>query len=219
MASRNSTERGAVVAQSACPLFALSVSVSAAAAVFPLPPWSVDLAPNARPAVAEAGQLYILQCTQNMNVRLIGNGTTVATQTVTYTAPSGAQTVTIAGWVLSFTSSGVQNTDAATLVSLINSDVVLARVFNASAAANVVTITYKVPGAGGNFLTLAVTGTGAAAGGATFAGGAGPTAGTTAANAYFVTANQPFFVYRLPNHTQLDVLAAGAGTLQIFLGA
>jgi hypothetical protein len=152
-----------------------------------------------------------------MNVRLIGNGTVNATNTVTYTAPSGAQTVTIAGWTLSFTSSGVQNTDAATLVSLILSHPVVSRVFAASAAANVVTITYKIPGAGGNSLPLAVTGTGAARGAATFGSGVGPTAGASAVD-YFVNANQPFFVYRLPFHTQVDVIAAAAGTLNIYLG-
>ena len=219
MASRNGSERGAVVAQSACPVFAVTGAVGAAAVVLPLTPWSFDPgADGVNPAVADAGQLYILQATQNMNVRLIGNGTVQATNTVTYTAPSGAQTVTIHGYTISFTSSGTANTDAATLAALILAHPVISRSFAASVAANVVTITYKVPGAGGNFLALSVTGTGAARGAALFASGVGPTAGAAASNSYFVTANQPFFIYRLPFHTQVDVIAASAGTLNIFLG-
>lgn len=219
MASRNGSERGAVVAQSACPLFAVTAA-PAVATILPLPPFSVAPGPDGiNPAVAEAGQLYIIQCTANMQVRLVGNGTVASSGTVTYTAPAGAQTVTILGRTLSFTSSGVAATDATTLASLVLADPILNKSFSASSAAAVCTITYKVPGAGGNLFTFTVTGTGAAASGAGFlTGGVGPAAGSAAGNSYTVLANQPFFVYRLPYHTQIDVTPTGASTVNVHLG-
>jgi len=219
MSSRNSDVRTSVVAQSACPVFAGSFTIGVAAAILPLPPFSRDLGPNGVPLVAEVGQLYILQSATAFNVRLVGSGTVNATGTITYTAPSGAQTIVINGYTLSFTSSGVQNTDAATAATLINADPILNKFFSAAAVTNVCTVTDRISGAGGNLISFTGTGTGAAFSGAGFlTSGVGPTAGATATNSYIVPANQPFFVYRLWHHTQLDVIAGGAGTLQVYLG-
>jgi len=111
-----------------------------------------------------------------------GSGT-AASQTVTYSGSTGAQTITIGGVAVSFTAGA---TDNATLVAAINAIrlnssafglvfIPMAPVYGAALnAANVLTLwANTVPRANtlGNGLTLAVTGTGATAGGATFAGG------------------------------------------------
>jgi hypothetical protein len=103
---------------------------------------------------------------------------TPASQTVTYTAPSGAQTITIAGRQVSFTAGADAPTTAAIAVAAIQADTIANRLVRASAAAGVVTLRSNVPptiAAAANGQTLAATGTGAAVGGATFAGGVNAT--------------------------------------------
>jgi phage tail sheath gpL-like len=107
-----------------------------------------------------------------------GNGGTAASQTVTYTAPAGAQTIVIAGRTVNFTAGADATATALAAVAAIQADSVANRLVSASSAAGVVTLKAKVlPCANtmANGATLAVTGTGAAAGGATFAGGVNST--------------------------------------------
>lgn len=99
---------------------------------------------------------------------------TPPSQTVTYLAPAGAQTVTVGGKQVSFTSSGNATTDAATLAALINADAILGVGCAATSAAGVCTIKIKAHArlyGMLNGVTLAATGTGATANGATFTGG------------------------------------------------
>lgn len=103
---------------------------------------------------------------------------TPASQTVTYTAPSGAQTIVIAGRTVSFTASGTATNTALLAVAAIQADVIANRLVRATSAAGVVTLKSNVPpcmATSANGMTLAVTGTGAAVGGGTFTGGVNDT--------------------------------------------
>lgn len=115
----------------------------------------------------------------------VGAGTgsgTAASQTVTYSGSTGAQTITIGGNAVSFTAGA---TDAATVQAAIAAIRLVPLAFNlifiptppiygaSINSSNVLTLwanTVPVANTLGNGLTLAVTGTGATAGGATFAG-------------------------------------------------
>lgn len=103
---------------------------------------------------------------------------TAASQTVTYTAPAGAQTITIAGRAVAFTAGADATTTAAIAVAAIQADLIANRLVRSSSAAGVVTLRSNVPptiATAANGMALAATGTGAAVGGATFAGGVNDT--------------------------------------------
>lgn len=103
---------------------------------------------------------------------------TAASQTVTYTAPAGAQTITIAGRVVSFAAGVDAPTTALVAVAAIQADLIANRLVRSSSAAGVLTLRSNVPptiATAANGMTLAATGTGAAVGGATFAGGVNDT--------------------------------------------
>lgn len=105
-------------------------------------------------------------------------GGVAATNTVTYTAPSGAQTIVIMGRTVNLTAGADATSTALAAVAAIQADVVASRMVSATSAAGVVTLTAKtLPGtqAVGNGITLTVTGTGAARGSATFTGGVSST--------------------------------------------
>lgn len=105
----------------------------------------------------------------------VDDGTsTPASQTVTFTAPAGAQTITIAGRVVSFTAGVDAPTTALVAVAAIQADATANRLVRATAAAGVVTLKANAPpviATMANGMTLASTGTGSAVGGATFTGG------------------------------------------------
>jgi phage tail sheath gpL-like len=107
-----------------------------------------------------------------------GTGGVAASQTVTYTAPAGAQTITIAGRQVNFNAGADATATALAAVAAIQADVQASRFVFASSAAGVVTLKAKtLPSAqaAANGMTLAATGTGAAVGGATFTGGTNAT--------------------------------------------
>ncbi len=102
-----------------------------------------------------------------------GTGGVAASQTVTYVAPSGAQTIVIMGRSVAFTAGATATATALVAVAAIQADAIASRYVTASSAAGVVTLTAKtLPGAQlvGNGITLTATGTGATANGATLAG-------------------------------------------------
>lgn len=104
------------------------------------------------------------------------NGTagTPPSQTVTYTAPAGAQTVVIGGKSVAFTAGADATTTAAAGAAAINADPVTGLGAVASNVAGVLTVKLKVHArlyGMVNGVTFSATGTGAAAGGATMVGG------------------------------------------------
>lgn len=104
------------------------------------------------------------------------NGTagTPPQQTVTYTAPSGAQTVVIGGKSVAFTAGADATATAAAAAVAINADAVTGLGCIATSAAGVLTVKLKVHArlyGMVNGVTFSVTGTGAAAGGGTMTGG------------------------------------------------
>lgn len=93
------------------------------------------------------------------------NTAVAATGTVTYSTSSGAQTVVING-VTVYNATGASdaaNATAAAAAINASTNALIQNLVTASAAAGVVTITASIPGKTGNCMTLAVTGTGAAA--------------------------------------------------------
>lgn len=103
-----------------------------------------------------------------------GTGGTAASQTVTYVAPSGAQTIVIAGRTVNFTAGADATTTAAIAVAAIQADSVASRLVSASSVAGVVTLkakTFPCSHTLANGATLTATGTGATANGATLTGG------------------------------------------------
>lgn len=107
-----------------------------------------------------------------------GNGGTSASQTVTYVAPSGAQTIVIAGRSVAFTAGADATTTAAIAVAAIQADAVANRLVRASSVAGVVTVkanTLPCANTLANGATLTATGTGATANGATLTGGVNST--------------------------------------------
>lgn len=102
------------------------------------------------------------------------SNSTPASQTVTYTASGGAQTITIAGRVVSFTAGASDTATAAAAVAAIQADAVARKLVRATSVAGVVTLKANAPpviATMANGMTLAASGTGAAVGGATFTGG------------------------------------------------
>lgn len=103
---------------------------------------------------------------------------TPASQTVTYSGSSGAQTITIAGRQVSFASGASDTITATTALAAIAADTIANRYVRATNVAGVVTLKSNLPpvqAACANGMTLAVTGTGASVGAATFAGGVSDT--------------------------------------------
>jgi hypothetical protein len=99
---------------------------------------------------------------------------TPASQTVTYTASAGAQTIVIAGRSVAFTAGASDTLTAAAAVTAIQADTIANRLVRATSSAGVVTLKSNAPPSMAtisNGTTLTATGTGAAAGGATFTGG------------------------------------------------
>lgn len=109
------------------------------------------------------------------------NGDAVAASgTVTLSSASGTVGASINGVSITVSASGGDTATAAALASAINasSNALVAPYVSATSALGVVTITAKTPGAAGNVITLAASGTGALASGARLTGG---TDATTAA--------------------------------------
>lgn len=110
-----------------------------------------------------------------------------ASGTITLVSVPPADTVTIAGVVLTssasptgnaqFSQAGTDAADAASLASIINAHPTLSRHVAASAASNVVTVTSTVKGPIGNLISMSRTGTAMTLSAANLAGGAGGAVG------------------------------------------
>lgn len=103
-----------------------------------------------------------------------GVGGTAPSQTVTYVAPSGAQTITVGGVVINFTAGADATTTAANAVAAAQASPAFRAMCRASSVAGVVTLRSNVNPriyTAANGCTVAATGTGATANGATMTGG------------------------------------------------
>ena len=120
----------------------------------------------------------------------LGNGVTiktlgvVASGTVTYSSASGAQTCTINGTAVTAPTGATDAALATSLAASINgaAGAIHTGHVRALARAGVCHVFAKYPGAQGNAITLAVTGTGATASGARLTGGAEASSGGAAAS-------------------------------------
>lgn len=110
----------------------------------------------------------------------VGNGVTietlgvVGTQTVTYVAPSGAQTIVINGVTVYSATAGASATATATAAAAAinaSSNALISGHVRALSTAGVVTVYALNTGLRGNAVTISATGTGATANGARLAGG------------------------------------------------
>jgi hypothetical protein len=223
MAVKTSQQIALIQAQSFRPVFVQTIAFTTSAAVTGITNLTADGGPSGTPVLLTGQRgadmpLLILQADSDVAVRLIGEGTTASSGTVTYTAPSGAQTIVLQGITLSFTAGATATLTALAALAAFYADPQAPLLFRASVSAGVITFKSFRKGKF-DALTLAATGSGASASGANLTGGASAAAATSATNAIVVKAGVPFPLYRFAGDYQLDVKGVTAsGNLQVFAG-
>lgn len=223
MSQRTGTTYSQIEAQSFRPVFVQTIAFTTSAAVTGILPLTADAGPAGTQVAlwgpcGARGKLLILQADQDVYVRLIGAGTAQSSQTVTYSSSSGAQTIVVGGYTVSFTAGASDTLTAQAAIDAISADPVLSTFLFASKSSGVLTLKTRAMGIF-NALTLAVTGTGATRGGATFASGTSAAAATSATNAIKIPAGSLLPMYCFASDLQLDVKGSTAsGNLNVFLG-
>lgn len=96
-----------------------------------------------------------------------------ASGTITFSGASGTVGSTIAGVAKTAAHGASDNADATAHAAAINADATLSKLVEATANANVVTVTALQPGVTGNQITTVASGTGVSASGAKLTGGVG----------------------------------------------